>query len=148
MGKWGRGLRHRPDRAEPGAANTRGRRTGSGVPPAGETRFPQNEVLVEMRGNPSSQAVDALVRRNRLELLDRLALRVTNSTILRLRIPNGRSVAATIRALGARSQPNYQYALADDQTNTAAQTAAAPSALDAKAAVGDPAQYALAKLRL
>src|SRR5262249_57355767 len=41
-----------------------------------------------------------------------------------------------------------QYALADDQTNTAAQTAAAPSALDAKAAVGDPAQYALAKLRL
>jgi Subtilase family len=122
---------------------------GSGVPPAGETRFPQNEVLVEMRGNPSSQTVDALVRRNRLELLDRLALRLTNSTILRLRIPNGRSVAATIRALGARtSQPNYQYALADDQTNATVQTAAAPSASDAKAAVGDPAQYALTKLRL
>src|SRR5262245_29274251 len=61
-----------------------GATVGSGVPPAGETRFQQNEVLVEMRGNPSSQAVDALVRRNRLELLDRLALRVTNSTILRL----------------------------------------------------------------
>ena len=122
---------------------------GSGVPPAGETRFPQNEVLVEMRGNPSSQTVDALVRRNRLELLDRLALRLTNSTILRLRIPNGRSVAATIRALGARtSQPNYQYVLADDQTNATAQTAAAPSASDAKALVGDPAQYALTKLRL
>jgi subtilisin family serine protease len=121
----------------------------SGIPPAGETRFPQNEVLVEIRGNPTSQTVDALLRRNRLELLDRLTLRVTNSTILRLRIPNGRSVAATIRALGARtSQPNYQYALADDQTNATVQTAAAPSASDAKAAVGDPAQYALTKLRL
>ena len=121
---------------------------GSGVPSVGETRFPQNEVLVEIRGNPTSQTVDALVRRNRLELLDRLALRLTNSTILRLRIPNGRSVAATIRALGARSQPNYQYVLADDQTNATAQKAAAPNASDTKAVVGDPAQYALAKLRL
>ena len=126
-------------------------RVGSGgsVPPVGETRFPQNEVLVEIRGNPTSQTVDALLRRYRPELLDRLALRLTNSTILRLRILNGRSVAATIRALGARtSQPNYQYVLADDQTNATAQTAAAPSASDAKAAVGDPAQYALTKLRL
>src|SRR5262249_6968969 len=68
-----------------GSSGTAGGATGgSGVPPAGEIRFPQNEVLVEMRGNPSSQTVDALVRRNRLELLDRLALRLTNSTILRL----------------------------------------------------------------
>src|SRR5262249_37919276 len=121
---------------------------GSGVPPVRETRLPQNEVLVEIRRNPTSQTRYALLRRNRLELLDRLALRLTNSTILRLRIPNGRSVAATIRALGARSQPNYQYALADDQTNATAQKAVAPNASDTKAVVGDPAQYALAKLRL
>jgi hypothetical protein len=132
------------------SSNTGGSGIGSsGIPLAGETRFPQNEVLVEMRGNPSSQTVDALVRRNRLELLDRLALRLTNSTILRVRILNGRSVAATIRALGGRtSQPNYQYALADGQTNATVQTAAAPSASDARAVVGDPAQYALTKLRL
>ena len=122
---------------------------GSGIPPAGETRFVQNEVLAILPGNPSAQTVDALVRRNRLELLDRLTLGVTNSTILRLRIPNGRSVAATIRALGARTfQPNYRYALADDATSTVPQTADVPSSSDAKTLTGDPAQYALAKLRL
>jgi hypothetical protein len=71
---------------------------GSGIPPAGETRFVQNEILATLPGNPSAQTVDSLVRRNRLELLDRLTLGVMNSTILRLRSPNGRSVTATIRA--------------------------------------------------
>jgi Subtilase family len=122
---------------------------GSGIPPAGETRFVQNEILATLPGNPSAQTVDSLVRRNRLELLDRLTLGVMNSTILRLRSPNGRSVTATIRALGARTfQPNYRYALADDATSTAPQTAGVPSSSDAKTLIGDPAQYALAKLRL
>ena len=122
---------------------------GSGIPRAGETRFVQNEILAVLPGNPSTQTVDSLVRRNRLELLDRLTLGVTNLTILRLRIPNGRSVTATIRALGARTfQPNYRYALADDATSTVPQTAGVPSSSDAKTLTGDPAQYALAKLRL
>ena len=122
---------------------------GSGIPRAGETRFVQNEILAVLPGNPSAQTVDSLVRRNRLELLDRLTLGVTNLTILRLRIPNGRSVTATIRALGARTfQPNYRYALADDATSTVPQTADVPSSSDAKTLTGDPAQYALAKLRL
>jgi subtilisin family serine protease len=117
----------------------------NGLPPAGETRFLSNEVLVEMRGNPTALAVDALVRRNRLTLLEQLSLGITNSTILRLRIPSGRSVPATIRAIGAQlAQPDYLYALAEDAASGPAQTAGTATA----APSGDPAQYALAKLRL
>jgi subtilisin family serine protease len=133
-----------------GGATGQGTPDGSGfngLPPAGETRFVGNEVLAVISGNPSPQAVDALVRRNRVTLLEQLNLGITNSAILRLRIPSGRSVPAAIRAIGARiAQPNYLYALAQDAS---AQTAGAPSgAPAANPPSGDPGQYALAKLRL
>ncbi len=46
----------------------------SGAPPAGETRLASDEVIAEMLGNPTAQAVEALTRRYQLTLLDRLAL--------------------------------------------------------------------------
>jgi Subtilase family len=127
--------------------------TGALIPPPGETRFAQDEVLAFLAGNASAQAVDALVRRNRVTLLERLDFRLTNSTVLRLRVPNGRSTVATVRALGnyrgVTTQPNYRFVLADDQPGGTAETAGVlPGGSDVKRAPGDPAQYALAKLHL
>jgi subtilisin family serine protease len=129
--------------------------TGGGAgggPPISATGFVPNEVLVELRGNPSAQVIDTLLRRNRLALLERLAFRLTDSTILRLRISDGRSVAVVMRALQAGGAAaavgaNHRYVSAEE--------AAVPAPADApagtgqtKSGSGDPAQYALAKLHL
>jgi len=126
----------------------------SGAPPAGETRLLSDEVVAEMLGNPTARAVDALVRRYQLTLLDRSTLALTNSTILRLRISGGRSVTSVVRALEAyriNVQPNYRYGFAEQAPGAATlppASSAAPDVSASKGAGGDPAQYALAKLRL
>jgi hypothetical protein len=94
------------------------RRGGSGVPPAGERRYIPDEVVVELR-NISPDAITALGRRLRLTQLERQSIQLTNSTFVRWRIPDGRTVPAVIRALEAEAQvafaqPNYLFALQDD----------------------------------
>src|SRR5262245_16044715 len=155
----GKGTKRVSRGSSPPSKSTTQVTAGSGrsfVPPPGETRLASDEVIVEFSGNPSAQVVDALIRRYRLVLLERLALRLTNSTVLRLRIPDRRSVTAVARAFagdrGAVMQPNYSYAFAQE-TMRAPEVLDAPAGAqtgspDAKAAVGDPAQYALAKLHL
>jgi len=108
----------------------------TGLPPAGEQRFVQNEVVIEVDGRPSTDAVDALARRHRLNRIESQSFELTGTTMFRWSIPQGRSMRDVIRGLEAdrsvRSvQPNYQYQL---------QQSARP--------YGDPAQYALNKLRL
>ncbi|HZP79409.1 MAG TPA: S8 family serine peptidase [Pseudolabrys sp.] len=115
------------------------RRTGgSGVPPIGETRFIPNEVVLEFR-NISPEAITALGRRLRLTQLERQSIQLTNSTIVRWRIPDGRSVSAVVRAAEAQSQvsfaqPNYLYSLQEDAAATPKPAASL--------------QYAVAKLHL
>ena len=111
-------------------------RSVSGLPPAGETRLTQGEVLIELNGSPSPQAVDALAGRHRLQRVESQALELTGTTYYRWRIPDGRSMDTVLRALEAdravtSAQPNYVYTLQQ-----------------AAVSEGDPAQYALAKLRL
>jgi subtilisin family serine protease len=93
------------------------------------------------------QAADALARRFNLERLQSQYLVSTNSTVFRWVIPgSSRSVSAVIGQLeanGIKSSPNYFFALAQAET-AAASTASAP----ADKVEGDPAQYALGKLRL
>lgn len=110
----------------------------SGMPPAGERRFVQNEVVIEVDGRPSTQAVDALARRHRLNRVESQSFELTGTTFFRWTIPNGRSMRDVIRGLEAdrtvRSvQPNYQYQLQQGSSASG---------------YGDPAQYALGKLRL
>lgn len=112
-------------------------RAAAGLPPAGERRFVPNEVVIEVTGILSPQAVDALARRHRLTRLESQSFDLTGTTMFRWSIPDGRPVREVIRQLaGDRSvrtvQPNYQYQLQE----------AAPRPY------GDPAQYALGKLRL
>jgi subtilisin family serine protease len=114
------------------------RRGGFNVPPAGEHRFVQNEVLLNVSAATSAPALDALARRHRLVRLDLQDFTLTRRRIARLRIEDGRPVATVIRSLQREAsilgaQANFLFAV---QQGAAATTAA------------DPTQYALAKLRL
>src|SRR5262245_66055082 len=71
---------------------------GGGGPSAGTTGLVPNEVLVELRGDPSADAVNALLRRYRLAVLERLAFRLTVSAHRRLVIWDGSAVADLVRA--------------------------------------------------
>lgn len=113
-------------------------RRSSGMPPANESRFVLNELVIEVDGRPTTQAVDALARRHRLTRVESQTFELTGTTMFRWTIPDGRSMRQVIRGLEAdrnvRSvQPNYQYQL---QQGAPAKP------------YGDPAQYALGKLRL
>src|SRR4051794_13498385 len=112
-------------------------RGGFNVPPAGEGRFVTNEVLLNVSAATSGPALDAIARRHRLTRLEVQDFTMTRRRIARLRINDGRRVAIVIRSLQREAailsaQANYLFLV---------QQAAA-------AAAADPAQYALAKLRL
>ena len=120
---------------------------GSGVPPSGERRMVPDEVVITLSNNVSPQTLNAIRTRHRLTELDSQQIALINSTVYRLRIPDRRSVATVVRALEgdnrvASAQPNYLFAL--QQTPAEAKT-------DPTAALppryGDPAQYALTKMR-
>jgi subtilisin family serine protease len=97
-----------------------------------------NEIIAEIDGALSDSQVDALARRHRLTRLQSQNFPLIGSTIVLFRINDRRSVKAVSREFGAdgrlRSlQPNFRYVL--QQQN-------------AEPTEGDPAQYAIAKLRL
>ncbi|MBV8754388.1 MAG: S8 family serine peptidase [Hyphomicrobiales bacterium] len=115
-------------------------RNGFFPPPAGETRYLQNEVLLDIAAGVSSSQLDAIARRLRLTRLDVHPMRLVGRSIHRWRINDGSSVATAISSLAGESriagaQPNYLFAQegADDPQ---------------PAAMGDPAQYVIAKLHL
>lgn len=111
------------------------RPVGNVVPP-GETRFVPNEVVIEVAGAPSQDAVEALARRHRLRRVESQAFRLSRSTIFRWEIPDGRPMQEVIRQLSADPiiksvQPNYVYSLQQQSSRD-----------------GDPAQYTIGKLNL
>jgi subtilisin family serine protease len=137
-----RGLGNTIDRGvrnAPGVGNGARR---SGVPPAGERRFVPNEVVVGLPTNLSRQALDALMRRHGVTSLEARGIGVTGVTMHRLRVADGRSVSAVIRAIEAErglgaAQPNYRYTTQQSRAQLAA--------------AGTPerwSQYALAKLQI
>ena len=115
----------------------------TGVPPSGERRYVPDEVVIEIAGSPAEATLRTLSVRHRLIRLDSQRLTLAGSTFFRWRIPDRRSVPAVVRALEAEravraAQPNYVYELSQQEPAPAAPAASS----------GDPAQYALAKLRL
>ncbi len=123
-----------PGQRRPQQAN---RQRPSGAPPANERRFVPDEVVIELSNSVGAQQVDALQRRFRLTRIESQRFQLSNTTLYRWRIPDRRSVAAVVRSLEgerlvASAQPNYLFALQEDQAT----------------AGGDPAQYSLAKLHL
>ena len=131
------------DRKPAGGAPQQATRNPSGVPPAGERRYVPNEVVVEVANTMTSQQIDALAQRFRLTNIETFNFQLGGTTLLRLRIPDGRSVTTVVRAIETDAsvlfvQPNYLYALIEQKT------AGAPSG----SGEGDPAQYMLEKMRL
>jgi subtilisin family serine protease len=109
------------------------------VPPANENRYVRNEVVIELAGNISPQAVAALAVRHRLTRLQSFTLQLTGTSFQRMRINDRRSVPDVVRALETDGivvavQPNYISTL---------QEAATPVSLP-----GGVEQYALALMRL
>jgi subtilisin family serine protease len=109
------------------------------IPPAGETRFVANEVLLQVAANVSEQQLARIAARLQLTRLEIQTFTLTSRTLQRWRIDGNRSVAETLRLLAryrgiAVAQPNYLYGLAQ-----AAQPSPPPDT---------SAQYVVGKLRL
>jgi hypothetical protein len=99
---------------------------------------PTGEIVAEIDGSLSETQTAELARRHRLAHLGSRNSLLLDGTVALLRITDRRSIATVSRELatetGFRSvQPNFRYVLQDQK---------------AALTEGDPAQYALAKLRL
>jgi filamentous hemagglutinin family protein len=113
---------------------------GTGLPPPGETRFLQNQVVLQFGAGMTPQQVAAIAQRFGLTIESQQTIGAFGRAVYTVQINNRRSVADVIRAidnagLHAAAQPNYTYGLAQDQPGSAAD-------------VGDPAQYIVEKLQL
>lgn len=111
------------------------------APVVADRSYVAKEVLIEIAGNPTEAQADELARRHRLTRVQSQSFALTNSTFFRWRINDRRSVDAVVRELVAggsvkAAQRNNIFRLQQD---------AASGALRSE---GDPAQYALAKMRL
>jgi subtilisin family serine protease len=137
-----------------------GTRAAVHVPPPNEQRYVKDEVVLEFRGDVTPQQTAPILARYRLAPLDRAYFPLTNTTVLRGKITDRRSVRTVLNQLRSETafidaQANFIYKASEQQRATFAvpqpeTPPATPVAATsgARPAAGDPAQYALAKLRL
>lgn len=133
-----------------------GQNGGIDIPPPNENRFVKDEVMLEFAGNFPPPGIAQLLARHRLVQLDTQLLTLTNTTLVRARIADRRPVRTALRGLVNEAilragQPNYLFRGSQGQTAAQPEAAKVTPALATAAAIpagGDPAQYALAKLRI
>jgi subtilisin family serine protease len=98
-------------------------RAGCNLPPVGETRFVPTELVLDIPSSVSAQILDDIAARHGMTRLETSTVRLTGRTLHRWSIDGGTSVADMIRNVCtnpidrpvAGAQPNYLYALAQDQ---------------------------------
>ena len=117
------------------------------IPPPGETRMIQDEVVVQIATRFGPDQLQNAVRRLGLTVIASETLTSTGSTVVRLRITDGKTPAQAIGSLrnvgmAAIVQPNYVYALQQQSGDPT------PSARGDTGQQGDPAQYILEKLKI
>ncbi len=127
--------------ATPGALGIAGGNGRFSLPPPGERRFVPDEVIVQFSTSTSQPEIARLTRRYNLSALESQSFPLIGVTLYRLHIGGGRSVPGMLETLQrqgavAAAQPNYLFALQEDDNQPAA------------AAHGDPAQYVLNKLQV
>jgi hypothetical protein len=135
----------------PPTGSTVAQRNGVTIPPANETRFVRNEVVLRFVSNFPAPGIDQVLRRHRLVLLESQVFTLTNSIYVRARIGDRRSARQVLSELGRETSPlaiqvNYLYRTSQETATPKATLAVATAA--PLLAMGDPAQYALAKLHI
>jgi len=96
----------------------RGPNRVSGMPPAGESRFVPDEVVVRYKPGTSARNIRDIAGWVRLEELARRDFALADTSVYRYRVGGGRSVREAITALEvdprvAFVQPNYLYSVQD-----------------------------------
>jgi subtilisin family serine protease len=122
------------------------RRTARGrnihIPPAGETHFLSNEILVRFDASASADYIAGLTRSLQLTPLETVTFALTGDTVQRLRIDGPSSVRRTLLALRsarvAEAQANMAYLVQQG----------APASAHESAADATSAQYVVSKLHL
>jgi Subtilase family/Autotransporter beta-domain len=141
----------------PGELPFNPRRISSGVPPLGETRFIQNEVLLQAENTITLAQITQVTQPLGLTLISTQPLSLLGRTLYRFGFPAGdiRAIIQTLESNGIMAQPNYLFSLARDLTiagapnlKVAQNTPEGGLAPNAPLPGGDPAQYVIAKLHL
>jgi subtilisin family serine protease len=105
-----------------GTANLR---NGFNLPPLGETRFVQNEVMLDIPSSVPTATLNAMAARHGMTRLETQSFRLTGRTLHRWRLDGGTTVPDMIRALTreqqiAGAQPLYLYELSQDMSGSTA----------------------------
>ena len=87
---------------------------GSGMPPAGETQFAPDEVVLQFGPGVSPQQVNEIAQRFGLTVLGQQTIGMLGRSVYTFRIANGQTVRSTIRqvegaGLSLAIQPHYAY---------------------------------------
>jgi filamentous hemagglutinin family protein len=117
------------------------------IPPPDETRFRNDEVVVQVRTDAMERLRTAVAGLGGLTIEATENLAIMGSTVVKLRITDGQPVRAVIPKVAgiqvaAVVQPEYVYTL-DQQSSSPA-----PAPAAAGTTQGDAAQYILEKLKL
>lgn len=133
--------------APPAAPPTRTARPAPGlptviVPPASERRLVNEEILFELAPNAQAEAV---LRRYRATQIASRRFELAGVTIIRARLEGGRSARRVLAQMAgdpriASAQPNYLYALQQDEPKGGAQPASADVAPAPPASKPDDAE--------
>ncbi|MGL5448670.1 MAG: S8 family serine peptidase, partial [Rhabdaerophilum sp.] len=137
------------------------RPTGPRVPPPvsiprpNERRLVADEVLIELRAGADNAAV---MRRHRLTPLTTTRFALANATIIRARVEGGRSARQALQQMAgdariASAQPNFLYALQEEQKPGETPAAPKPQEASLSPPVTDPPpvpkpQYALDRMAI
>ena len=121
-----------------GKGKSASRRRGDGAQAALDPQTTRNEIVAEIDSTQSDQQIDQLARRHGLTRIASQNFALVGATIGLFRISNGRSLETASRDFTADPkvhsvQPNFRHLLQQEKVALSE---------------GDPAQYAVAKLRL
>jgi subtilisin family serine protease len=100
-------------------------RNGFNLPPLGETRFLQDEVMLDIPSSIPAATLDAIAARHSMTRLETQTIRLTGRTLHRWRIDTGGTVPDMIRGLAreqqvAGAQPLYVFEFAQDMSGSTA----------------------------